>query len=93
MHVRDTSIIEALAPAEATWRQAAIEFYRSWIEMIASADIGARAPLNAGIEEFASAAISRMTIGTLTLPSRYVRRPMFPARCEVMAGARRHPGL
>ena len=52
--VTDTSIIEALTPAQATWRQAAVEFYRSWIEMIANGDVGATAPLNAGIEDFAS---------------------------------------
>src|ERR1700722_12466178 len=29
------SIIEALAPAQAIWREAAISFFRSWIEMVA----------------------------------------------------------
>jgi homoserine O-succinyltransferase len=33
---QDLSIIEALAPAEAIWRDAAISFLRSWIEMVAS---------------------------------------------------------
>ena len=54
IHVKDTAIIDALAPAEAPWREAAIVFYRSWIEMITDADIKARAPQNAGIAEFAS---------------------------------------
>ena len=54
MQIKDISIIDALAPAEATWREAAIAFYRSWIEMITNANIRTRAPLNAGIGEFAS---------------------------------------
>jgi homoserine O-succinyltransferase len=33
--IQDLSIIEALAPAEALWREAAVSFFRSWIEMIA----------------------------------------------------------
>jgi homoserine O-succinyltransferase/O-acetyltransferase len=33
--VRDLSIIEALAPAEPLWREAAVSFFRSWIEMVA----------------------------------------------------------
>ena len=33
--IQDLSIIEALAPAEAIWREAAISFFRSWIEMVA----------------------------------------------------------
>jgi homoserine O-succinyltransferase len=32
---QDLSIIEALAPAEALWREAAVSFFRSWIEMLA----------------------------------------------------------
>jgi homoserine O-succinyltransferase len=54
MQIEETSIIDARAPAEARWREAAIAFYRSWIEMIANANIRTRAPLNAGIDEFAS---------------------------------------
>jgi hypothetical protein len=46
MQIKDISIIDALAPAEATWREEAIAFYRSWIEMIANANIRTRAPLN-----------------------------------------------
>jgi homoserine O-succinyltransferase/O-acetyltransferase len=52
--IQDISIIDVLAPAEAAWREAAIAFYRSWIEMIANTILRARAPLNAGIDEFAS---------------------------------------
>ena len=33
--IQDLSIIETLAPAEAPWRQAAVSFFRSWIEMLA----------------------------------------------------------
>ena len=54
MQVKDISIIDALAPAEATWREAAIAFYRSWIEMIASTDLRTRALLNVEIDEFDS---------------------------------------
>ena len=54
MQTKDISIIDALTPAEATWREAAIAFYRSWIEMIANTNLRTRAPLNAGIDEFAS---------------------------------------
>jgi homoserine O-succinyltransferase/O-acetyltransferase len=52
--IKDISIIDALAPAEATWREAAIAFYRSWLEMIANTDLGTREPLSAVIDEFAS---------------------------------------
>jgi homoserine O-succinyltransferase len=52
--IKDISIIDALAPAEATWREAAIAFYRSWLEMIANTDLRTREPLNAVIDEFAS---------------------------------------
>jgi homoserine O-succinyltransferase/O-acetyltransferase len=54
MQIKDISIIDALSPAEATWREAAIAFYRSWIEMIANTNFRIRSPLNAGIDEFAS---------------------------------------
>jgi homoserine O-succinyltransferase/O-acetyltransferase len=54
IEIKDISIIDALAPAEATWREAAIAFYRSWIEMIADTKLGTPAPLNTGIDEFAS---------------------------------------
>ena len=54
MQIKDLSIIDELAPAEAVWRKAAIAFYRSWIEMIANTDLRTRAPLNAAIDEFAS---------------------------------------
>jgi homoserine O-succinyltransferase/O-acetyltransferase len=33
--IQDLSIIDALAPAEALWRGAAVSFFRSWIEMLA----------------------------------------------------------
>jgi homoserine O-succinyltransferase len=33
--IPDLSIIEALAPAQAIWRQGAISFFRSWIQMVA----------------------------------------------------------
>ena len=36
--IQDLSIIEALAPTEAQWREAAISFFRSWIEMFAIED-------------------------------------------------------
>jgi homoserine O-succinyltransferase/O-acetyltransferase len=54
MQIKDISIIDALAPAEATWREAAIGLYRSWIEMIANTNPGTHAPLHAGTDEFAS---------------------------------------
>jgi hypothetical protein len=54
IEIKDISIIDALAPAEATWRKAAIAFYRSWIEMIADPNLGTRGALNAGTDEFAS---------------------------------------
>jgi hypothetical protein len=54
MQITDISIIDALAPAEATWRETAIAFYRSWIGMIANANTKTRAPLNAAIDEFSS---------------------------------------
>ncbi len=53
LQIKDLSIIEERAPAEATWRGAAIAFYRSWIEMIANASTRTRAPLNAAIDELA----------------------------------------
>jgi homoserine O-succinyltransferase/O-acetyltransferase len=51
--IKDLSIIDALAPAEPTWREAAIAFYRSWLEMIANTNSRTRAPLNTGTDEFA----------------------------------------
>ena len=33
--IQDLSIIDALTPTEALWREAAVSFFRSWIEMIA----------------------------------------------------------
>jgi homoserine O-succinyltransferase len=33
--IQDLSIIEGLAPAEAVWREAAVSFFRSWVEMFA----------------------------------------------------------
>jgi homoserine O-succinyltransferase len=35
LQMQDLSIIESLAPAEAIWREAAISFFRGWIEMVA----------------------------------------------------------
>jgi homoserine O-succinyltransferase len=52
--IKDISIIDALAPAEPAWREAAIAFYRSWIEMMVNTDLGIRAPFNAVTDEFAS---------------------------------------
>jgi homoserine O-succinyltransferase len=33
--IQDLSIIDSLAPAETLWREAAVSFFRSWIEMFA----------------------------------------------------------
>jgi hypothetical protein len=52
--MKDTSIMDTLAPAEPAWRESAIAFYRSWLEMIANTDLRTREPLNAVIDEFAS---------------------------------------
>jgi homoserine O-succinyltransferase len=52
--IKDISIIEALAPAEPSWRGEAIVFYRSWLEMIANTDLRTGAPLHARTDEFAS---------------------------------------
>ena len=52
--IEDISVIDALAPAEPAWREAAIAFYRSWLEMMANTDLGSRAPLRAVTDEFAS---------------------------------------
>ena len=52
--INDLSIIDALAPAEAAWREAAIAFYRSWLEMLANTDQRRCAPLNVVTDEFAS---------------------------------------
>ncbi len=52
--IEDTSVIDALAPAEPVWREAAIAFYRSWLEMMANTDLGSRAPLRAVTDEFAA---------------------------------------
>jgi homoserine O-succinyltransferase len=54
MQTKDLCIIDALAPAEARWREAAIAFYRSWIETIADANLGMHGPLNVRADEFAS---------------------------------------
>jgi homoserine O-succinyltransferase/O-acetyltransferase len=54
MQIKDVSIIDALAPAEAKWREAAVGLYRSWLEMIANTNPGTRAPLHARTAEFAS---------------------------------------
>ena len=62
MQIKDFSIIDALAPAEARWREAAIAFYRNWIKMIAETSIRTCAPLNAGTK-FAVPATYRMTQG------------------------------
>jgi homoserine O-succinyltransferase len=50
----DLSIIDALAPAEPAWREAAIAFYHSWLEMLANTDQRRCAPLNVVTDEFAS---------------------------------------
>jgi homoserine O-succinyltransferase/O-acetyltransferase len=50
--IEDMSIIDALAPAEPAWREAAVAFYCSWLEMMANTDL--RAPLRAVTDEFAS---------------------------------------
>ena len=52
--INDLSIIDALAPAERAWREAAIAFYRSWLEMLANTDQRRCAPLNVVADEFAS---------------------------------------
>jgi homoserine O-succinyltransferase/O-acetyltransferase len=54
MQTKDLAIIDALAPAEARWREAAIAFYRSWIETIAAANLGMRGLSNVRADEFAS---------------------------------------
>ena len=52
--IEDISVIDALAPAEPAWREAAIAFYRSWLEMVANTDLGSRAHLRAVTDEFVS---------------------------------------
>jgi homoserine O-succinyltransferase/O-acetyltransferase len=52
--IEDISVIDALTPAEPAWREAAIAFYRSWLEMVANTDVGSRAHLRAVTDEFAS---------------------------------------
>jgi hypothetical protein len=52
--INDLSIIDALAPAEAAWREAAIAFYRSWLEMLAHTDHRRCAPLNVVTDEYSS---------------------------------------
>jgi homoserine O-succinyltransferase len=47
MQVEDLSIIDALAPAKAKWRESAVSVYRSWLEMIANSNLRSRARLNA----------------------------------------------
>jgi homoserine O-succinyltransferase/O-acetyltransferase len=54
MPIKDLSIIDALVPVEAKWREAAVGLYRSWLEMIAYTNPGTRAPLDAKTDEFAS---------------------------------------
>ena len=54
MQIEDISIIDAVAPIEPAWREAAVAFYRSWLEMIANTNPGTRAPLHASADEFAS---------------------------------------
>jgi homoserine O-succinyltransferase len=51
MQIKDISIIDALAPVEAAWRESAIAFYRSWIAIIANTNLRNRGPLNAMTEE------------------------------------------
>jgi homoserine O-succinyltransferase len=41
--ILDLSVIEALAPAKAIWRDAAVSFFRSWIEMVARSKDGSNA--------------------------------------------------
>jgi homoserine O-succinyltransferase/O-acetyltransferase len=52
--IKDTSVIDALAPAEPSWREGAMAFYRSWLDMIANTDLGTRGPLRAVTNEFAA---------------------------------------
>jgi homoserine O-succinyltransferase/O-acetyltransferase len=52
--MKDISIIDALPPTEARWREAAIAFYHSWLEMIANTNSRARAPLNTVTDQFPS---------------------------------------
>jgi homoserine O-succinyltransferase len=54
MQISDISIIDALAPTETIWRGAAINFYRSWLGMIANTTPGTRVTLDARTDEFAS---------------------------------------
>ena len=54
MQIEDISIVDAMAPTEPAWREAAIAFYCGWLEMIANTNLRTRAPLNAGTDEFAS---------------------------------------
>jgi homoserine O-succinyltransferase len=53
MQIKDIPIIDALAPVEAKWREAAVSLYGSWLEMIANANPRTRAPLHARTDEFA----------------------------------------
>lgn len=53
MQIEDVSNIDAAAPIEPTWREAAIGFFRGWLEMIANnADPRTHAALCAPIDEF-----------------------------------------
>src|SRR3984957_3262308 len=52
--INDLSVIDALAPAEPAWREAAIAFYRSWLEMLAHTDHRRCAPLNVVTDEYSS---------------------------------------
>ena len=51
--IQNLWIIERLAPAEAKWREAAVSFFRSWIEMIASEiNHASNRSLNTGKHEY-----------------------------------------
>jgi homoserine O-succinyltransferase/O-acetyltransferase len=52
--IKDITIIDALAPMEAKWREAAVGLFRSWLGMITNINPGTRAPLHARTEGFAS---------------------------------------
>ena len=44
VRMKDLSGIVAMAPADAAWRDAAVSFYRNWLDMVANAVGHARAP-------------------------------------------------
>jgi homoserine O-succinyltransferase/O-acetyltransferase len=54
MQIKDISIIDALAPVEAKWREAAVGLYRSWLGMIANTNPGTHARLHVRTDELAS---------------------------------------